>query len=198
MNCSTVLAGLSEAKEAWNWLAVVRYLLLVSLVFLCAGAVATNDADRTRIFYLPRYGYRRWCRVVMLRSGGAVLPVIAAGCILGIAFGAIPWEALASAAVLALNMVLLAWVQALLILWKGANAGAVCLFAQQFLALGLSEYLPGNWKLLLPGNWGMLGRSSIIVEDGFSLPLAMAVELAVMAALWLCFWRIVRRMKRSV
>ncbi len=197
MNCSTVLAGLSELREAWNWLAVTRYLLLIALVFLCAGTVATNYADKTRTFYLPRYGYRRWCRVVMLRSGVSTLPVIAAGCILGIAFGAIPREALASVAVLALNMILLAWVQALLILWKGANVGFVCLVVQQFLSLGLSVYLPGNWKLLLPGNWGMLGRSSFIVEGGFSLPFAVVIELTVMTVLWLYGWCVVRWMKRS-
>lgn len=139
----------------------MRYLLLLGLSDCVSGQVAVRLAEQSKIFYLPRSGYRDWCRFVLQRSCVSVLPLICIALLLSLWQSPDPAQnVVIAAAILALNMITLAGLQTLLILLFGGIAGFVPLILMQLLSLFVSCSLPGAWKLLLPGNWGMAIRST--------------------------------------
>jgi hypothetical protein len=197
MILTKILSGLPEDLSFWTLLWVTGYLFVIGVAFVCSGGITSNRAQKSVIYYLPRQGYCRWVRRILVRSMVGVIPVTFVVCLLALALGADPSETVTASVVLLLNLMVLSEVQSLLILVKNANLGFVSLWIQQFASLIFSRYLPGNWKLILPGNWGMVGRSSLQSADGFSLPAALAIELAAGIFLWIFGWRLVRRIKRS-
>jgi hypothetical protein len=196
MILTEILSGLPEDLSQWTLIRVTGYLFVIGVAFVCSGGIASNRAQKLAIFYLPRQGYCRWVRRILVRSMVGVIPVILVVCLLALALGADPGETVTASVVLVLNLMVLSEAQTLLILMKDANLGFVCLWIQQFASLIFSAYLPGNWKLILPGNWGMVGRSGLQNPDGFSLPAAVVIELTAGVFLWIFGWRLVRQMKR--
>ncbi len=196
MILTKILSGLPEDLSQWSFIQVTGYLFVIGVAFVCSGDIASNRAQKSVIFYLPRQGYCRWVRRILVRSMVGVIPVIFACCLLALALGADPGETVTVSVVLVLNLMVLSEAQTLLILMKDASLGFVCLWIQQFASLVFSAYLPGNWKLILPGNWGMVGRSGLQNPDGFFLPAAVVIELTAGVFLWLYGWRTVRWVKR--
>lgn len=194
MSWTTTLAGLPEEPALAGTIALLRYLLLLGLLDCAAGRTAAGLAGRSKVFYLPRCGYKKWVRLMLGRSWLAALPVLAAALALSLWRSTDPaGQLLTAAAILALNMLVLIGVQSLLIaLFGAAVAGFVPLILTQLLSLFVSKALPGTWKLLLPGNWGMAARSVLAQPDGWPLLWVLGVEAALALVLWAAGWRLVR------
>lgn len=193
MNWTTCLAGLPEDTSAWNSLLLMRYLLLLGLLDCASGQVAVRLAGQSKIFYLPRDGYRNWCRSILQRSCLHVLSLIGIALLLSLWQSPdTTWDVVIAAAILALNAVALAGIQTLMILLFGSIAGFAPLILIQLLSLFASRYLPGAWKLLLPGNWGMAIRSTLATTDGYPLFWVIGVEILLLLLLWGEGWRLVR------
>ena len=124
MNWTTCLAGLPEDTSAWNSLLLMRYLLLLGLLDCASGQVAVRLAGQSKIFYLPRDGYRNWCRSILQRSCLHVLSLIGIALLLSLWQSPdTTWDVVIAAAILALNAVALAGIQTLMILLFGSIAG---------------------------------------------------------------------------
>lgn len=198
MNWTTCLAGLSEDTSAWTSLLLMRYLLLLGLLDSVSGQVAVRLAGQSKIFYLPRSGYRDWCRSVLQHSCVSVLPLICIALLLSLWQSPDPAQnVMIAAAILALNMITLAGLQTLLILLFGGIAGFVPLILMQLLSLFASCRLPGAWKLLLPGNWGMAIRSTLATSDGCPMLWTIGIEVLLLLVLWAEGWRLVRWYNRK-
>lgn len=193
MNWTTCLAGLPEDTSLWTALLLMRYLLLLGILDCVSGQVAVRLAGQSKIFYLPRSGYRNWCRSVLQRSCFPVLPIICIALLLSLWQSPDPaWNVVIAAAILALNIITLAGLQTLLILLFGGIAGFVPLILMQLLSLFFSYSFSEAWKLLLPGNWGMAIRSTLAATDGYPLLWMIGIEALLLLVLWAEGWRLVR------
>lgn len=193
MNWTTCLAGLPEDTSAWTSLLLMRYLLLLGLLDCVSGQVAVRLAGQSKIFYLPRGGYRNWCRSILQRSCLPIIPLIGVAFLLSLWQSPdSTWNLVIAAIVLALNSITLAGVQTLMILLFGSIAGFVPLILIQLLSLFASHSFPGAWKLLFPGNWGMAIRSTLATTDGCPLFWVIGIEILLLLFLWTEGWRMVR------
>ena len=198
MNWTTCLAGLPEDIALCGPLTLLRYLLLLGLLDCASGQAAARMTGKSRVFYLPRFGYRKWCRFVLRHSCLATLPILAAALLLSLWRSTdTAWSVVIAAMLLGLNIITLTGAQTLLIaLFDSASAGFVPLILIQLLSVLASKYLPGPWKLLIPGNWGMAARSTLGSKDGLPLLWMLCIEVALLIAMWTEGWRLVRRYDR--
>lgn len=193
MSWTTCLSGLPEDPAAWTSILVAQYLLLLSVLDLASGGTASQMAGYARNFYLPRCGYRRWCRRVLRRAWASASGLLCLVFLLSLLLSGDPVKMVAIAwAVLALNILTLSGVQTLLILLFGASAGYAPLIFVQLLSLFLSNNMTGGWKLLLPGNWGMVRRSTLAQAGGYSLAAAVGIEITLLLLIYTEGWRLLR------
>lgn len=189
---TTILLGLPEDIKKWGFVTTSDYLLVFACLVIAAGYVTENYARKTRVFCLPRYGYAHWCRITMTLAALTQLPIVAIACGWELRQQADPMEVLTGGGALLFNMIFLAGVQTILILWKNANVGFTVLVCQQLVGLSVSRLLPGDWKLIFPANWGMYGRSNSITRGGFHMTAVLIIEAVLILALWTVGWRLLR------
>lgn len=193
MSFTACVAGLSEDNSLWNSLMLMRYLFLLGVLDCASGQIVIRVISRSKPFYLPRSGYRDWCRLALKRSSIPVLLLIGIVLLLSLWRSADPVRyVLIATGVFALNIITLTCVQTLLILTFGPGFGFVPLMFIQVLSLFISYSLPGTWKLLLPGNWGMVMRSTLSTAEGYPMSAAIGMELLLLLILWAEGWRLVR------
>lgn len=199
MECTSVLAGLSETKEFWKSLDLLRYLLLIAGLDAVPGLYAANVTQRCETFTLPRCGYSQWYHRAMLRNSGALC--LSLGIITGIAcilaqndFAAV----LLAAGILALNLLVISNIQMFItMLSKNVSLGYLVCMLIQFVSIFCSERMPQAGKMLLIGNWGMMVRSSLAKADGIPIGTAVVLEICILIVLWIFGWRVIRRTRKG-
>lgn len=199
MNCTTILGGLSEVKEFWATIYMLRYLLLLAGLDAVSGFYTTTVIERCETFMLPRSGFSRWYHRAMLRSGGLLCTVLAA--ITGITCFVSEDSAstiLLAAGILALNLIVIANIQMFItLLSRNISLGYLLCMLVQLLSLFWSEYLPLVGKLLLIGNWGMMVRSTLVDPVGIPIGPVIGLEVIILALFWMFGWRVIRRNRRG-
>ena len=199
MNCSNVLAGLSEIKEFWAPMDMLRYLLLLAGLDAVSGLYISNVVERCETLALPRSGYAHWYHRAMLRSGGALCALLAV--ITGVAC-LIPGDCistvLTAAGIFALNLVVLTNIQLFItLISRKVTLGYGLCMLSQLLSVFCSERLPMVGKLLLIGNWGMMVRSTLVNPAGISIRFVIGLEVLILALLWILGWRMIRKNRRG-
>lgn len=194
------LAGLTEDTSLWLYQELMRYLLLISAMDALYGGVTAWTIVRSEVFYLPRCGYHRWCRRILLLNFMVMLGYTVPVTLLTALFhGGFYPELAAASGLFFLNGLTLVWIQALfLLLFDKIATGFFLLLLIQLASLYFSSHLTGNLKLILPGNWAMATRSTLASPDGFTTASAVIIEFILLALIWHGGWRLVRRHKRKV
>ena len=201
MNTGTVLfGGLPYDISAVSAVRLLAYLLILLLGDGAGGVPAARMILRSQTFTLPRAGWKRWFRGVLLRCLLSAAVFCAALLLIGLC-AAPTWKTVLAWLLYAEHILMLAALQALLIaLFQNAFAGEVTVLFLQLVSLFFSVRLPGAFALLLPGNWGMLARSAEYeappplgeLHGGFPLWTAFAGNAAVLLMIVIFGWRLVR------
>lgn len=199
MGCRTILAGLSETKDFWAYMDVLRYLVLLAGLDAVTGLYTANVIEHCETFTLPRYGYVHWYHQAMLGSAAALCPPLAA--VTGIACltsGDNVQTVVAASAILALNLLTVSNIQMFITLMsRNVALGYLACMLVQMVSIFCSEQLPPAGKMALIGNWGMLARSSLIQPDGISIKTTVTAEIMILLSLWIFAWRAVRKNRRG-
>ena len=197
----TVLGGLPYDLISVSYFRLVGYILLLLLGDCAGGIPASRLILKPQAFLLIRAGWKRWFGLTLRRCFCAVF----AACMLLLAvglFSAPEWKTLFSWLLFTLHMEMIAAVQVLLIaLFENAAAAILPVVLMQIVTLFLSKYTSGAWALLLPGNWGALARTAKFevpdnygrLHGGIPLWAAIALNAAVLLAICLFGWRLIRR-----
>lgn len=199
MECKTILAGLSEIKEYWITLDMLRYLLLIAGMDGISGLYTTKIVERCETFVLPRSGFRRWHHRAMLQSTGLLLLALAVltGVTLFVSTDS-STTILLAAGILALNLILISNIQMFIIMISGkVTIGYLLCMLIQLLALFCSERLPVTGRILLIGNWGMLIRSTLVHSGGIPMMPALGAELVLLMLFWIFGWRVIRSSRKG-
>lgn len=199
-NLAFCLAGLPENPDLWLPQDLLLYMLLLSGLNSLVGTLVVHFVSGYEIFSLPRFGYCCWFRRIL--SNVTLVVIVYATCIylLTVFFNAgALFLVTISAIVYLLNGIAISWLQALLIAYNGNGLVSFSLVTlAQLLSIFCSQNLAGNWKIILPGNLAMISRSTLALSNGFSINMAIMLELFILLTIWNCGWRLLRKVNRKV
>lgn len=199
MDYTTILAGLSDTKELWASVDMLRYLLLIVSMDTITGLYIAGIVERCEVFVLPRSGYSSWYHRAMLQCSGVLLItiMIVTGVTCIVSSDSMT-SVLLAAAVLALNMLVVANIQIFVtLLCENITLGYMLSMMIELLSIFGSERLSPRGKMFLIGNWGMIIRTTVVNPNGISISAAIVLEVVILITLWELGWRVIRKHRKG-
>jgi hypothetical protein len=170
---------------------IVEWVAMVVLADVIAGGLASYQIDKLKVFSLPRAGWKRWCRKILAQS--ILVAVAYTAVIVAVAWltndRTMLWI---SGLLMASNLALLLILQSMLqMATENMTLSMLTVFMIQLVSFLCSMYL-GKFAWILPGNWGIILRTNLYDEAGFSIPSILLLEWVVICIVTLFGWRIVK------
>lgn len=199
MECTTIIAGMTEQKDSWASADLLRYLLLIAGLDAVSGLYTTIVVERCETLTLPRSGWSYWYHRAILYSSVALCAILLAiSWITCLISKNCDMTILLSSGILALHMVMLTNLMMLIsLVFQNVTLGYLLCMLVQLLSIFCSEQMPSLGKFLLIGNWGMMVRSTLIDPEGIPLAYAIGLEVLILILMWNLGWRIIRRVRRG-
>lgn len=199
-----VLSGMEQNPALWIYRNLLLWLLFYTGGMLLTGRIAAQEIFQKKYYILIRYGnYEKWWQYLFIKIIREMFFYVLAVwiiCNLGMLFISEEFTLSNKIKILSFFLLVLSWtmlavIQMVIMLWmENMKVPFVFMLLCTIAALCGSEQLDRLGKFI-PFNWGMILRSNIYQEQGYSIVFVFFSEIVTLVFLYRYFIRFRQRLK---